>query len=474
MRPTSSQVNLWPSYGLEIDWNVLFNASKSGEAFQAPSHKLAALGACYEEGSHGFDGPLATCVSPHMGRSDLHTIFNSTFKALGISPQCELNGGELRGFAVQTTTQDGIADIRADAARAYYYPFERRPNLVAIVNTTGTRIIWSTRTQGDNVIATGVEVINQQGEIAIISARREVVLAAGAIRSPAILEHSGIGNPSILKRYSIDPIIELPAVGENFQDQTVLAITASSTRNYTDFPSFVAHTSLQDLFGNQTRAIYQSTLARIPEYAAQISAMNRGASTTATQERILRSQLDLLLDGNTPTSEIAPLALGNAIGSVFWPLQPFSRGSVHIASTNASAPPSIDGRFLSIDFDRDVCIATAKFVRRFLTTEPVSDIVDMATIQPSFDLVPSNASDEVWMEWIRTKGSLAPNYHHLGTCAMLPRDMGGVVDNDFKVYGTSNVRVVDMSVVPVQVAGHSTALIYGIAEWASQKIIDIR
>lgn len=470
MRPTSSQMDLWPSYGLEMDWNILFKGSKAGEAFQPPSSELTAMGACYEASNHGFDGPLATCVSPHMVTGDLHNIFNSTFKALGIPPRCDLNGGELRGFAVQMTTQDGNADIREDAARAYYYPFEGRPNLVAMVHTTGTRILWSKHNKGDKAIATGVEITNQAGEVAVVHAKREVVLSAGAIRSPAILEHSGVGNPSILSQFSIPTIIDLPAVGENFQDQTVFAVSAVSKRNFPGFPVFVAHTSLHDLFGNQSSTVYELTLAKIPDYAAQIAASNGGSSTSATQERILKSQLDLLMHSSTPASEIVPLVIGEAIAGVFWPLQPFSRGSVHIASTNTSAPPAIDGRFLSMDFDRQVTVATAKFVRQFLTTEPLSSMVDLATIQPSFGLVPRNASDEAWMEWIRVNGSLAPNYHHLGTCAMLPREMGGVVDNEFRVYGTNNVRVVDMSVVPVQVAGHSTALLYGIAEWAAQKI----
>ena len=459
MRPSSSQMNLWPSYGLEINWDILFNSSKKGEAFQPPSSELTAIGACYETEDHGFDGPLATCVSPHMITGEIHDIFNSTWKALGIPPRCDINGGDLHGFAVQVVTQDGIADVREDAARGYYYPFEDRTNLVAIVNTTGTRIIWSGDNKGKPV-ATGVEVVNQAGEVSIINVDHEVILSAGAIRSPAILEHSGVGNPEILNDFSIPTTVDLPAVGENFQDQTTLGIVASFTKNYTGFPVFVAHASLHDLFGNQTSEIYHSTLAKIPEYAAQIAASNRGASTAETQESILRSQLELLMYSNTPTSEIAPLPFGPALATVFWPLQPFSRGSVHITNANASIPPAIDARFLSIDFDGKVAVATAKFVREFFTTAPVSSVIDEATIQPSFELVPKDASEEVWLEWIKANGSLEANYHHLGTCAMLPKSMGGVVDNDFRVYGTENVRVVDMSVVPVQVAGHSESPIY--------------
>ena len=469
MRPSSSQMDLWPSYGLDIDWDVYFNNSRRGEAFQPPSPELTSLGACYEASDHGFIGPLWTSISRHMISGDIHEIFNSTFKALGLPPKCDINGGDLRGFAVQMTTQDGVADVREDAARAYYYPFEDRPNLVAIVNTTGLRVI-SSGSDGQKLTATGIEVVDQVGRTSIVHATREVILSAGAIRSPAILEHSGIGNPDVLAEFSIPTKISLPAVGENLQDQTTLAVVASSTRNFTGVPVFVTHASLQDLFGNQTNEVYQSTLAKIPYYAAQIAASNGGSSTAATQEYILRTQLDLLMHSNTPTSEIVPLALGNAIGGVFWPLQPFSRGSVHIKSANASVSPAIDARFLSVDFDGQVAVATARFVREMLVTAPVSNVVNATTIQPSFEDVPRDASDEVWLKWLTTYGGLAPNYHHLGTCAMLPKEMGGIVDNEFRVYGTENLRVVDMSVVPVQVAGHSTALLYGIAEWAAQKI----
>lgn len=117
-----------------------------------------------------------------------------------------------------------------------------------------------------------------------------------------------------------------------------------------------------------------------------------------------------------------------------------------------------------------MAVATARLSRKFLTAAPLSAIVNASSLNPSLELVPEDASDDVWLNWIKTKSSYQPNYHHLGTCAMLPKSMGGVVDNNFRVYGTKNVRVVDLSVVSLQVAGHSTALLYGIAEWASEKI----
>lgn len=470
IRPASSQINLWPSLGLEIDWDVLFNSSTKGEHCQPPSSTLSNLGACYESSDHGFDGPLATCISPHMASDDTHQIFNNSFETMGVPPRCDFNGGELRGFGVQMVTQDGLADVREDAARAYYYPVMDRPNLIVLANTTATRIIWSEDTPNGHAVASGVQVQHQSGRLSTVLADREVILSAGAIRSPAILEHSGIGSSRILSQHSIDVKVDLPSVGENLQDQTVMAITAASLRNSSAFPAFVAHTSLHDLFGSETQSVYESTRAKLPQYGASIAAQNGGASSAAVQQHLLETQLDLLMSSNTPTSEIAPAIFGDFIGGVFWPLQPFSRGSVHINSMNTTAPPTIDAKFLQIDFDGQVAVATAKFVRKFFLTAPMSELVNISTLQPNFEVVPEDANDDVWLDWLKTNSSVAPNYHHLGTCAMLPRDMGGVVDNDFRVYGTDNVRVVDLSAVPLQVAGHSTALLYGIAEWASQKI----
>lgn len=468
MRAASSQIDLWPSLGLELDWNTLFNYSKKGEHFQAPAPNLTALGAAYDTFAHGFDGPVKTCHAPHMTATDIHETFNTTFKALGIPPRYEFDGGDLRGYGIQMATQDVPADVRDDAARAYYYPVADRPNLIMMVNTTATRILWSDDSASGNAVAAAAELVSQDGEVTTIYADCEIILSAGAMRSPAILENSGIGNPSILSQQSIDVKVDLPAVGENLQDQTTMAIIGAPLHgNTTGFPAFVAHVSLHDLFGANTSAVYETTRAKLPEYAATIAAQNGGASSAIIQEQLLRTQLELLFNSNTPTSEIVPAALINIIGCIFWPLQPFSRGSVHINSTDRTAQPYIDPKFFQIDFDGVAAVATAKYVRKFLTTAPMSDAVNVSSIVPG---IPEDASDEEWLDWVKTKSNFQPNYHHLGTCAMLPKNFGGVVDNDFKVYGTDNVRVVDLSVVPLQVAGHSMATLYGIAEWAAVKI----
>lgn len=470
MRPSSSQINLWPSLGLELDWETLFNYSVKSEHFQPPSSLLDALGACYHQIDHGFDGPLTTAISPHMQGGNLHQILNDTFQALNIPPRCEFNAGDLKGFGVQMATQNLQANVREDSARAYYYPNMNRSNLIVMVNTTATRLLWMEDTTTSGVVASAVEAIGQDGQVSIFNATREVILSAGAIRSPAILENSGIGNPDILSPLSIDVKVGLRSVGENLQDQTTMGIGAASPQSYPGFPTFVAHLSLQDLFGDKTQSVFDAAIAQLPQYAATIAAQNGGASNATVQQHLLHTQLALLLDSNTPTAEIAPIVIDSFVGAVFWPLQPLSRGSVHINSTNLTATPAIDAKFLQMEFDQVAAVASAKWVRNFLLTDPISQIINASTLTASEQILPLDASDDAWLAWIRTNSSLAPNYHHLGTCAMLPRDMGGVVDNEFRVYGTENVRVVDLSIIPLQIAGHSTAPLYAIAEWASTKI----
>lgn len=471
MRPSDSQIDLWPSLGLELDWNILFNYSKKSEDFSPPGPKLRALGADYVPSDHGYNGPLTTCVSPYMTDTDIHDTFNTTMRNLGIQPRYEFNGGALIGFGIQEATQNEQLDIREDAGQAYYYPFADRPNLVMIVNTTATRLLWSNESQGSEVVATAANVVDQEGRTSTLIADREIILSAGAMRSPAILEYSGIGNPSILSQFNVDVKVNLSAVGENLQDQTTMSTLGLTLGpNATGFPAFVSNIGLRDLFGDNTSAVYEAARARLPEYAATIASENGGSSSAVIQEQLLRTQLELLFDSNTPTSEIVPLAIANFIGVVFWPLQPFSRGSVHINSTDETQQPLIDPRFLQIDFDVQMAVATANWSRNFLVTEPVASLVNRSTITPSFEAVPEDASYDVWADWVKTKSGPQPNYHHMGTCAMLPRESGGVVDNDFRVYGTRNVRVVDLSVFPLMVAGHTTAPLYGVAEWASEKI----
>jgi hypothetical protein len=224
----------------------------------------------------------------------------------------------------------------------------------------------------------------------------------------------------------------------------------------------------------------------LPRWAEQVAAANNYAVNASSLEYLFKVQADLLQ--TVPNAETI-FSTGHSLGvppsgllaSAFWLLMPFSRGSVHISSADPLAYPIINPNYFVVGYDLQTQVAIAKWTRRFWMTDSMSCLA--AEISPGYEVLPANATDEQYVEWIKTScefvlspyleysnQTVSSNSHPLGTAAMMPRELGGVVDNTLKVYETSNVRVIDASVMPFQISGHLTASIYAIAEKASDLI----
>jgi choline dehydrogenase len=150
---------------------------------------------------------------------------------------------------------------------------------------------------------------------------------------------------------------------------------------------------------------------------------------------------------------------------------PFSRGTVKIISPDAFIPPRINVNWFNVSFDMTVQIAGARLCRKTLASPPLSAITTTESI-PGFTTVPNDdgegGSDDAWKPWILSQfGTVS---HQIATCSMMRRDWGGVVDGRLRVYDTRNVRVVDASVLPLQVSAHLSSTLYGIAEKAADLI----
>lgn len=142
-----------------------------------------------------------------------------------------------------------------------------------------------------------------------------------------------------------------------------------------------------------------------------------------------------------------------------------SRGSVHIVSSDIAQPPTIDPQYLSSQYDVQALVEAAKYLRKVATTAPLSEFL-VGEYAPG--LATTN-TDEEWAAYIRE--SMFSIYHYSSTCAMLPEKDGGVVDPKLVVHGTSNLRVVDVSITPVLIGSHTQTVAYGIAEVAADIII---
>lgn len=195
IRGDKAQFDIWDSLGNDgWNWDALYPYMKKIEKFSPPTTAQLAAGASFDPQYHGEDGLVKTGYPFRLINGTLHGLAQQAWDILGYPLNPDVNGGEVRGFSVWPQTLDRDANIREDAARAYYYPIEKRPNL-EIIEGTVTKITWtSSLPSGGALVADGVEYQAPDGQIAAIAATKEVILSAGALRSPLILERSGVGN----------------------------------------------------------------------------------------------------------------------------------------------------------------------------------------------------------------------------------------------------------------------------------------
>ncbi|KAK2811191.1 hypothetical protein FQN50_002288 [Emmonsiellopsis sp. PD_5] len=443
IRADDVQIDAWEKIGNRgWNWETMYPYYKKVEEFIPPTTEQRAAGASYLEEFHGKDGPVHVGFPCSLFNDSFPIIANETWQHLGIPFNQDLNGGSLRGFAVWPMTLDRDANLRFDSARAYYQPVETKSNL-KVFKGTASRIIWSDQTDRDGeAIAQGVEFVANDGTTQVVNAKREVIISAGSLRSPAILELSGVGNPDILNEYGIPTKIPLRAVGENLQDQPMDSIVYQNNHSISGKGPYVAYETASDIFKDSTDDISASVKAKLPEWATLVSNSNKNAISAKSLEYLFEIQHDLIFNKNVSSFETLNTASAESAISVFWGLLPFSRGSVHIGSSDPLEHPLINPNFYLIDWDIITMVEMCKHTRKYWSTEPASRSV-VSEVTPA-----------------------TPNTHPVGTLAMMPKELGGVVDPALKVYGATNVRVVDASVMPFQVSGHLSSTLYAIAERA--------
>lgn len=195
IRADAAEIDAWEALGNEgWDWNTLLPFYKQTERFTPPTKTQTAVGASFEPEYHGDHGDLHVGFRYALPNGSFHGLVQETWENVGYSVNPDVNSGETRGFNVWPMTIDREADLRWDAARAYYYPVEDRDNLV-LLRGTGMNLEWKDKVKGDMETATGVRYVDGNNQTITIGVGREVIVSAGALRTPLLLEMSGIGNP---------------------------------------------------------------------------------------------------------------------------------------------------------------------------------------------------------------------------------------------------------------------------------------
>ncbi|EOD48295.1 putative glucose oxidase protein [Neofusicoccum parvum UCRNP2] len=469
-RAEASQIDAWEKIGNEgWNWDTLWQYYLKSEQYQPPGPEQVHGGAAYDASFHGDEGNLKVGYPQAQAINDFLAPLNASYQELGIPYSDDVSGGSMRGFNVFPMMIDVEENIRSDAARAYYFPFQSRSNLEVVYHTSVNRLLWGDDDGEGNAVATGVEAVGPNGTALIFNANKEVIVAAGALRSPVILELSGVGNPDILSRANVTAKVPLPGVGENLIDQINNGVYYATPNNktYKGLANYVSYPNVTDIFGAEAAARLASSVHdALPTWASEIAAQNNNATNTSTLLSLLEVQHSLLFDAQVPVAELLHVP-AEYFGSEYWGTLPFARGNVHIASSDPSAPATINPNYFMFDFDLDVQVGVAKFFRRLFSTGELAELAG-DELQPGMATVAEDAPEDEWTDWVLS--SWRPNFHVLSTAIMMPREMGGVVSERLKVYGTKNVRVVDASVLPFQVCGHLTSTIYAVAERASDLI----
>ncbi|GJE90581.1 GMC family oxidoreductase [Phanerochaete sordida] len=467
------------------NWDAYQTYAKKAERFAAaPPATEAQFKGQYDPVSVGHDGNLTLSFVPTGCGAD--AAFQQSVAANGLDILTDALGGDVVGIWKGVSTVDPATGCRVDAAKAYLLPALARPNLKVLTEAYVTRIV--TRIEDGIAVARGVE-FEYGGEPRAVSATREVILSAGAIMTPQILELSGIGDPDILRQHGIDVVVDLPGVGANAQEHII-----SPTLIYQMHEGkgiVTSHILGQPEKMDEIRAslgfhapfnLLINNFAFVPlsiasPNASALLAAKRAWLASAALPAGLRAQYEVQLallesgrgaDIEVMASPMVPWRVPDATCPhiAFLPAlaKPWSRGTVHIASADPRAPPTVDPHYLEDPFDLDVLAEGWKFARRVGESAPWTDVAAQRVVPaPDADL-----SDAAVKELVRT--TIGTTWHTCGTAAMLPREHAGVVDPRLCVYGTRNVRVVDLSVLPLQLSVHPQAFVYALAERAADLI----
>jgi choline dehydrogenase len=378
-------------------------------------------------------------------RHELVDAFIAAAGTLGIPANADFNGATQEGAGyLQLTTRKGW---RCSAAVAYLRPARKRPNLSVETGAHALGIAFEGRR------AAGVR-FRKDGTARVAQARREVILSAGALQSPQLLQLSGIGAGALLQRHGIPVLADLPGVGENLQDHLALRLIYKCAKPVTT--------------NDALASVWRKALMGANYFLFRSGPMAIGVMTGGLITRVLpeAKTADLQVFISTVSAEQRGAAPHPWSGFtlVYYPMRPTSRGTVQINSADPLAPPAMRPNYLATEYDRRIMVESAKFVRRLAATAPLSSYV-LGEHSPGAGV----RSDEEILEAVRSFGS--SGYHPCGTCRM-GRDERAVVDPRLRVRAVAGLRVVDASVMPTLVSGNTNAATMMIAEKGADMILE--
>ncbi len=373
-------------------------------------------------------------------------VFREAAGEHGIPPVDDFNTGDNEGVGYFEVNQR--KGVRWSAARAFLKPALKRPNLTLWTHAQVQRLL----VEGGRVV--GAE-IRYQGEVRKIRAGREVVLSAGAVNSPHLLQLSGIGDPGLLQQHGIAVVHALPGVGENLQDhlqlRLIFGVTGIPTLNVT------ANKLLGRVgMGLQYAAFRRGPMTMAPSQMGAFAKTGPEHETANVEYHVQPLSLDRFGE---------PLHAYPAFTASVCNLRPQSRGHIRLKSPDPSVPPAIQPRYLTAEADKRIAVESIKLTRRIVLESRAFAPYRPKELMPG----PTYSTDE---ELTHAAGQIGTTiFHPVSTCRMGDDPMA-VVDARLRLHGLAGLRVADASIMPTITSGNTNAPTIMIAEKAAEMILE--
>ncbi len=396
---------------------------------------------------HGDEGPLAVSDLEPNALSD---SFIEAAQQEGLPFNPDFNGAAQEGTGYfQVTTRKGV---RCSAAQAFLKPIRHRKNLQVLTRYLVTQLTFDGRR------VTGVRFRDRTGKDLSVSAKYEVILSAGAINSPQILELSGIGSGNRLRQVGADVVHDLPGVGCNLQDHFQVRSIFRCRKPIT-LNDDMMNPLRQIMIGMDYIFRRSGPLTFSAGSAGCFTKVHPTSKTPDTQIHFITFSTDRPGEG---------LHNFSAFTSSTCQLRPESRGGVHITSPDPAASPRIQANYLSSARDQEMAVRGLQLSRRIVSQPAMAEFYQSEE-RPGSTL----NSDEELLEFARETGGTI--FHPVGTCKMGPvRDISAVVDAKLKVHGIDSLRVIDASIMPTLISANTNAPAIMIGEKGADFILSTR
>jgi choline dehydrogenase-like flavoprotein len=424
-------------------WEALgakgWNWASMKPAFKAiEDHELGA------DDLRGAGGPLHVSINPN--RNPVQKALMRSAEAIDLPARDDVNREDQVGIGPMP--QMIRRGQRMSAADAFLKPVRNRPNLTVMSETAARKVLF----EGQRAV--GVEY-DQKGQIRLLSAKREVILCAGAFETPKLLMLSGIGPSAHLAEHGIKTLVDSPGVGSNMAEHRGIGLQFRLRGKYSQNRQF----SGLRLVLNVLKYVLART-GIMSETAHGLMAFAKALPQSATADtQLFLGPFSRQLDAPVLKFEEQPGA-----NCLIYPSRPTSRGTVRLRSAKPEDMPLITPNALDTDYDRAVSIAMVHYVRKLFGTEPMRSMIAEETFPG-----PAVSSDADILEAIRKHGTWG--FHTCGTARMgADGDRDAVLDEAMRVRGVDGLRVVDASAFPTIVAANTTAPVAAMA-WRAADLI---